>query len=560
MEKRIFIAVLISLAFLWLWAAVAPKLFPELVKQPPKPAPVTQTAPPTSTSTAPPSATSSTAAPAPAQPAPATPAPAPQMQAVAPVAAAQAIFTTVETPEFVARFTNRGAQLTSFQLKAYREKDGAPVELVKAREAGRDDFPFALETRDGALNRKLDASLYSLSDRTEGGHRVLEYRWSDGRVSATKTFRLGSEYLFDFSTNVSPAVPYRVIVGPGIRTLAGDEKDSQFIVTGNGVLQRDGKLVVVNREKTDRISFLGPVEYVGIEDNYFLAALKPSKAGDALLIRTDVPTGPKTTRRDLYAGLNAAPDGTVAGSAFFGPKQTQILDQYGLEKTLQFGMFGVIARVLLTALMWINGYTHNYGWAIVILTIIIKLLLYPLQHKQNVSMKKMQRLQPKMEAIRNRYKKSKTDVEQRNKMNQEIMGLYQKEGINPMGGCWPLLLQIPILWGFYGLLSRSIELRGAPWILWIHDLSAKDPYYVLPLLMTITMFIQQAITPATGDAAQRRMFLIMPLIFGWIFKEFPSGLVLYWLVQNILTIAQMMIMNKYWKEHPDDEKKSEGDA
>lgn len=552
MEKRIFIAVLISLAFLWLWAAVAPKLFPELVKQPPKPAAVTQKASPSVPATS--SSTATTTQPAAATPA-AAPATAP---AAAPVAASQTIYTLVETAEFVARFSNRGAQLTSFQLKHYREKDGSPLELVKAREAARDDFPFSIETRDAALNAKLDTSLYSLTDRTESGHRILEYRWSDGRVSATKTFRIGAEYLFDFSCSVSPATPYRVIVGPGIRTLAGDEKDSQFIVTGNGVVQREDKLKVVNREKADIISNLGPVEYVGIEDNYFLVALKPVKAGEGVFTRIELPTGPKTKRRDLYMGLNAAPDGTLAGSAFFGPKQTQILDQYGLEKTLQFGMFGVIARVLLTALMWINGFVHNYGWAIVILTIIIKLLLYPLQHKQNVSMKKMQRLQPKMEAIRNRYKKSKTDAEQRNKMNQEIMGLYQKEGINPMGGCWPLLLQIPILWGFYGLLSRSIELRGAPWILWIHDLSTKDPYYVLPLLMTITMFIQQAITPATGDAAQRRMFLIMPLIFGWIFKEFPSGLVLYWLVQNILTIAQMSIMNRYWKEHPDDAKAGGG--
>jgi YidC/Oxa1 family membrane protein insertase len=162
----------------------------------------------------------------------------------------------------------------------------------------------------------------------------------------------------------------------------------------------------------------------------------------------------------------------------------------------------------------------------------------------------MQKVQPKVEAIKNRYKKSRTDADQRQKMNMEMMKLYQQEGINPMGGCLPMVLQLPILWGFYGLLSRAIELRGAPFFFWIHDLSARDPYYVTPILMTITMFAQQALTPTTGDAAQRRMFLIMPLVFGWIFKEFPSGLVLYWLVQNILTIVQQLIMNKYWKDHP----------
>src|SRR5579863_8064491 len=167
-----------------------------------------------------------------------------------------------------------------------------------------------------------------------------------------------------------------------------------------------------------------------------------------------------------------------------------------------------------------------------------------------MSMKKMQKLQPKMESIKARYRKHKGDPEQRQKMNQEVMKLYQQEGVNPAGGCLPLLIQLPIFWGFYDLLERAIELRGAPFILWIHDLSAKDPTYVLPILMTVAMFMQQWITPTTVDPQQRRMFLIMPIVFGWIFKEFPSGLTLYWLVQNILTIIQQMIMNKYYKDHP----------
>ena len=137
-------------------------------------------------------------------------------------------------------------------------------------------------------------------------------------------------------------------------------------------------------------------------------------------------------------------------------------------------------------------------------------------------------------------------------MNQEVMKLYQSEGVNPAGGCLPMVLQIPILWGFYNLLTHAIELRHAPFILWIHDLSAKDPYYITPLLMVVTMFIQQAMTPATGDPAQRRMFMIMPLVLGWIFKELPSGVVIYYLMQNILTIVQLWIMNKWWKDHPDD--------
>jgi len=277
--------------------------------------------------------------------------------------------------------------------------------------------------------------------------------------------------------------------------------------------------------------------------------LRPEKAGGALLRAADFGSG-KEKRREIYAGLNAAPDGVVAGQAFLGPKEVSLLDRYGFEKTLQYGMFGIIARFFLIALVWINGFTHNYGWAIIVLTILIKVVLYPLQHKWMMSMRKMQKLQPKMEAIKARYRKHRSDAEQKQKMNAEVMKLYQQEGINPAGGCLPMLIQFPIFVGFYNLLSHAIELRGAEFGLWIHDLSAKDPTYILPILMTVAMFVQQVITPTTADPAQRRMFLIMPIVFGWIFKEFPSGLVLYWLVQNILTIVQQLIMNRYWKDHP----------
>jgi YidC/Oxa1 family membrane protein insertase len=242
----------------------------------------------------------------------------------------------------------------------------------------------------------------------------------------------------------------------------------------------------------------------------------------------------------------------MSGEAFFGPKETKMMDQYGMGDALQFGWFGLIARFFLKALVWIHQFTKNYGFAIIVLTVLIKIVLYPLQHKSIVSMKKMQRVQPKVEAIKAKFKKAKTDPDQRQKMNVEMMQLYQKEGINPMAGCLPIVLQLPILWGFYNLLSRAIELRGAPFMLWIHDLSDKDPTYVLPVLMTATMFIQTYITPATGDPAQRRIFLFMPLIFGFLFKDFPSGLVLYWLVQNVLTIVQQLIMNKWWKNHPEE--------
>jgi YidC/Oxa1 family membrane protein insertase len=547
MEKRIFMAVVISIAILALWGAVVPRLFPQFAKT--DRSQVTGDRRQVGTTTSAPSKMSTSTAPSASLPSTVSKTTPAAVAVATPVAAAAVQLTVVDEPNFVATFSNRGAELVSFKLKGYRAKDGSPLELVKGRDPSHADNPFAIETRDVNLTRRLDTALYAVTTRDDKAARVIEYRYSDGGTSVTKTFRVTSDYPFDFAVNVTPAIPYRIVIGPGIRTLAPEERDSQFIVTGNGVVQVDDKLKVLNREKTDRISVIDNAQFVGIEDNYFLAALRPSRSGEAIIRRIEI-GDKKTARKELYAGLNAAADGTVAGTAFFGPKQTKVLEAYGYASTLQFGFFGFIGRLLLEVLIWINGITHNYGWAIIVLTILIKVVLYPLQHKSIVSMKKMQRVQPKVEAIKNRYKKARSDAEQRQKMNVEMMKLYQQEGINPMGGCLPIALQLPILWGFYGLLSRAIELRGAPFGLWIHDLSAKDPLYITPILMTATMFIQQLITPTTVDPAQRRMFLIMPLVFGWIFKEFPSGLVLYWLVQNILTIVQQLIMNKYWKDHP----------
>ena len=551
MEKRIFLAVVISIALLAAWSAVMPRLFPELARKPEPPAPAATKAgagkpgapapaPGTASAARPPAATTAAARPAP----------------VTPVAATRLQTSTIDTHEYTAVFSNRGAQLVSFRLKNYKRQDDPKriVDLVRTRDARRSDFPFQIETGDRVLAQRVNTALYDVTDRTSGNVRTIEYRFSDGRHAVTKTFAfdLTRPYLFDFSTTVTPPVGYRVAIGPGIRTIGPREVDSAAVFTGNGVVQTEGEFEVIGRESGDRLQPFPQIDYIGIEDNYFLTVLRPKIGEGGLLVRrtlTDPAT--KSERADYYAAVNGNADGVVNGNAFFGPKETTLLDAYGLEAALQFGWFDIIARFFLTALVWLNQFTKNYGFAIIVLTIIIKIVLYPLQHKSTVSMKKMQRVQPKVEAIRARYKKSRTDADQRNRMNQEMMQLYQKEGINPMAGCLPLLLQLPILWGFYNLLSRAIELRGAPWILWIRDLSEKDPTYILPILMTATMFLQTYLTPATGDPAQRKIFLIMPLVFGFLFKDFPSGLVLYWLVQNILTIIQQLIMNKWWKDHPE---------
>jgi YidC/Oxa1 family membrane protein insertase len=475
--------------------------------------------------------------------------------AVAPQSESRLIETVVENPEYVARFSNRGAQLTSFTLTNYFQRNSKePVELVRPRPSNSTDFPFTIESTDPEFSAAANGQLYLVTDRTDRGIRTLEYKLTTATgVTVVKRFVFDQRFRFQYDIQASPRAPqFRAMVGPGLRKLLPGEESDQFARTGHGLIQRDGSLDVVTREKAPKVRvWEGMPDFVGLEDNYFLGVMQPRVSGGAVMRSIETPGAKEgEKRREIYAGLNAA-SGRLSGRAFFGPKETDLLTAYGLDKALHLGVFGPIARILLWALKELYKVTHNYGWAIIILTIIIKALLYPLQHKSIVSMKKMQRVQPKMNVIREKYKKAKSDPEQRQKMNTEMMKLYQQEGINPASGCLPILLQLPILWAFYSLLSNAIELRGAEFALWIHDLSAKDPYYITPILMTITMFIQQWMTPTTADPMQRRIFLAMPFIFGWIFKEFPSGLVLYWLVQNILSIIQQAIMNRYWKDHPE---------
>ena len=362
MEKRIFTAIVISIAFLWIWAAIAPRIFPELAK--PKPVAVKPAVP-------------SRVVPASGRPVPPTPKAAETAAHViiAPASADEVVVSKIERDDFTATFSNRGAELISFTLNKYKDKSGRPVELVKARPPSRSDFPFAIETQSAAVTERLNTALYAINTHEERGVTVVEYKFAGDGVSATKTFRIGSDYQFDFSVVVAPVVPYRVIIGPGLRTLAPEERDNRIVVTGNGVVQREGSFDVLSREKGDRLRIFDRVDFIGIEDNYFLSVLRPAKGGGGILRRVELPNGGQEVRKELYAGVNAAPDGTVSGSAFFGPKETKLLDRFGLASALQFGMFGIIARFLLEVLVWINRATKNYGFAIIVLTIIIKIVL-----------------------------------------------------------------------------------------------------------------------------------------------------------------------------------------
>lgn len=235
---------------------------------------------------------------------------------------------------------------------------------------------------------------------------------------------------------------------------------------------------------------------------------------------------------------------------FFGAKDYEFLKKTKPELTelVNFGFFSFIAKPLLWILKGINNLIGNWGFSILILTLLLRIVLYPINHKQIVSMKKMQKAQPKIDAIRKKYKNALKDMDERAKMNQEIMEVYKREGINPLGGCLPLAIQIPILWAFYSMLSFAIELRNSPFIFWIKDLSSKDPYYITPILMGVAMLWQQKMTPTSGTGSQKFLMNTVPIFFTFFFLNLPSGVVLYWLLNNILQIIQTYLYKWHFRE------------
>jgi YidC/Oxa1 family membrane protein insertase len=245
--------------------------------------------------------------------------------------------------------------------------------------------------------------------------------------------------------------------------------------------------------------------------------------------------------------FQSTPKGPDNARFFIGPKHFETLrhTDADLVRAIWFGMFAFLSVPLLSALNWVNGFIGNYGWSIIALTVIINAAMFPLRHKSNVSMRKMQEIQPQVKAIQDRYANLKATDPARQKMNTELMELYRQRGVNPASGCVPMLLTFPVLLAFYSLLSESIELRNAPFILWIHDLAAPDPFYVTPILMGASQMLQQRLTPmAGGDPVQQKMMMFMPIIFTFLFITSPAGLALYWFASNVLVIGQQLLTNR----------------
>lgn len=513
MERRVLLAAILSGLVIVVWYAVfgpAPTSTPGPAGQP-SPAPV-----------------------APAGPAAATPEAIPTPVPEAPVVNARPALrgtdealVSLEVEGLRATVSPQGGVLRSLILTGFQDSKGQPLELLGS--GSRKPLMLAAE---GPWNQELFA--------VERLGSAVVLRWSDGQGSwVEKRLEAG---LGKFGLKVDVTTGGAASRG-GVVVVAGmgdtSKEGGQFAVSG-AVVRAQGDLEKINPEKIKGSwSARGSVDFAGAEDRYFLLTLLPDVGMNEV----------EVTRREpgVAEVVVRGEGGRTSGTLYAGPKDHTVLDGYGrgLAETVSFGIFGFLSVGFLAALRWIYGYVGNWGVAIIVLTAGIRLLLFPLNHKATISMRRMQKLQPKMAAIQERYKeRAKKDPQVRARMNQEIMGLYKTEGVNPMGGCLPNLAQLPILYALYTLFAYAVELRQAPFAWWIKDLSLKDPTYITPILMTGSWFLQQKISPPVGDPAQRRMFMFMPLIFGFMFMSFPAGLVLYWLVNNLLTIAQQLLTER----------------
>lgn len=423
----------------------------------------------------------------------------------------------------------RGGVLRSIVLEGYDDAKGAPLELVREGSVA----PLTM-----AATGPWNEGIYTL----EGADGKTVIRWSDGQGNWVEKRLSASGGKYGLNVEVRGGgrpVADGVVVASAIGGAVEQQKGG-FARSG-AVVAIGGKVKRIDPAKVKGVDTIGGAEFAGMEDQYFLLVLLP----DRPLTEARIGAGPGV--------VAVGSGGEVAGTLYCGPKEHATLVGYGrgLEGTISFGLFGFLSVIFLAAMRWIYSAVGNWGVAIVVLTAAIRLLLFPLTHKSTVAMRKMQALQPKMKAIQERYKeKAKRDPQVRQRMNQEVMQLYKQEGVNPMGGCLPTLVQLPILWGLYTMFAYAIELRHAPFMLWIHDLSAKDPTYITPILMTVSMVVQQKMAPQAGDPSQRRMFMLLPFVFGFMFMNFPSGLVLYWLVNNLLTIGQQAATERLLRTRP----------
>ena len=451
----------------------------------------------------------------------------------------------VENDFYSAVLSSKGGTIKSWAIKAYKDKKGQDVILLKK--------PGVLPALSIGANNSFDLAEANFSvsgtdlrlDSSKStGTVVFEYSQEGISVRRTYTF-YADTYKVDINDEVAGLPEYWISLGSDFGIYEGDASSGTHI---GPILLTGTDLKDLNPKKLKEPNiFKENLKWIAQEDKYFFSALVPA---------TPVEEARAWTYKDSPVIAFKGKPGVNKFVLYAGPKEQKRLEKLniGLEHIISYGFFSIIARPLFWILIFFYGFFGNYGWSIILLTIVTRIPFIPLLNKGQKSMRKLQELQPKMAEIREKYKKDPQ------KMQQEMTGLYKKHKVNPVGGCLPMLLQIPVFFALYKVLLVSIELRGAPFMLWITDLSAPDALFgqisgfslggPLPYLMGITMVIQQKMTPSTMDPKQAKLMMLMPIIFTFMFLNFASGLVLYWLVNNILSIIQQFFVNRKIAKQP----------
>jgi len=534
-ERRLLLAVALSLLVLMVYS----QLFA------PAPAPVAPS----------PSPTLSPAGPTAATPPPAAaPAPAPEAVPSAPALADEKERRVeVQADDYTVAFTNRGARVVSWTLSRYRDARGGAEEMVPA--LGVAIRPLDVETGDPALDARLREALFRPSAETvivsAAQPQSLRFAFSDGEVEAEKTLVFQASGLVTLGVKVrrqGREVPSRILWGPGIGNPSPEEREVQGYQPPQGVAFSGGSVehLVAAKLPTSGRSLPG-VGWIGVESHYFAAIFVAPPGGAAGELRPQAAPAKPDEKPSVAPVAVIDASGTEAVRLFVGAKDYRSLAKLGyhLERVVPVGdWIGPIVVPLMAALRWVHSRVGNWGWSIVVVTVLINLALAPFRHYSIVNSLKMARLSPEMKVIQERYRKVPLMDPRRQKMQEEVNALYAKHGMNMgsqmMVGCLPLLLTMPFLFAFYRVLAVSIELRGAPF-LWIGDLAQKDPLFLTPVLMGVSMFAMQKMTPSTLDPAQQRIMMLMPLMLAGMFLWAPAGLNLYWLTSNLWSILQQAV-------------------
>ena len=496
---------------------------------------------------------------------------APSLTPQAPPTQATSRIIEVENDSLLMRWSSAGATLRSARLKEHWAGEEGLVEIIPQRYSDGLSQPLSIRVGDRQLDERLARAVYEV----EGAFQMklqapakLRFHYRDDRIEISRTISVpASGYLVEMETEVrldGRIIPFRIVLGPGVGE--PHSPSSVDFAQPKVAYYQDGAVTryTAGDLEDSPAHIQGPARWVALDSQYFCyLVLSPEGVRSIRITKTDAVSEAADGESESQAlvGAEVELEPGAPHAVFIGPKDYEILSQAEptLNQLIDYGWFGFLVKPLLLTLRFIYGYVHNYGWAIIILTFFINLALSPVRYKQTLSMKKMAQLQPQMKGIQAKYKNMKRDDPRRQKMNEEVMAMYKAHGVNPLGGCLPLLIQMPFLFAFYQMLFSSIELRGAPFIFWIQDLSQPDPYYITPIVMGVSMVAQQQMTPATGDPAQRRIMMLMPVVFTFFFLNFSSGLVVYFLFSNLFGMMFQFLMQRWAPEiaAPVPEKKAE---